>query len=102
MRESDIQSNVLDYLISFPYCVSDNVSGIARQSGRADINACYKGVCLRLEVKGGTEGYGATQQQQLNLKRWRLAGAQTAVIESVKDARQIIKLIDEGRADEIQ
>ena len=66
MREGDIQSKILDYLNSLPHCIAENVSGNARQSGRADINACYKGVCLRLEVKGGTEGYGATQQQQLN------------------------------------
>lgn len=102
MRETGIQSKILGYLNSLPQCIAENVSGNASQSGRADINACYKGVCLRLEVKGGTEGYGATQQQKLNLKRWRLAGAKTAVIESVADAKRIVRLIDEGRADEIQ
>lgn len=101
MRESSIQSSILDYLNSLPHCMAENVRGSAEASGRADINACYKGVCLKLEVKGGTEGYKATKQQKLYLKRWKLAGAKVAVIESVYEAKHIIHLIDEGREDEI-
>lgn len=102
MREGSIQSKILDYMNSIPHCMAENVSGNAMQSGRSDISACYKGVALKLEVKGGTEGYGATAQQKLYLKMWRAAGAKTAVVESVADVKKIMTLIDEGRADEIQ
>lgn len=102
MKESNIQSKILSYLNSTPFCMAENVVGNASQSGRSDINACYKGVCLKLEVKGGTEGYGATEQQKLYLRRWEIAGARVAVVESIKDVKRILELIDEGRANEIQ
>ena len=102
MRETDIQSKILNYLNSIPFCMAENVSGNASQSGRSDINACYKGACLKLEVKGGTEGYGVTKQQQLYLKRWEIAGAKVAVIESIEEVKEILELIDRGRANEIQ
>ena len=97
MRETGIQSKILKYLNSLPFCAAENVKGNASQSGRADISACYKGVCLKLEVKGGTEGYEATQQQRLYLKRWKLAGAKTAVVYSVEDVKKVLKSIDEGK-----
>lgn len=85
---------MLDYLNSLPQCIAENVRGTAEASGRSDINACYKGRSLRLEVKGGTKGYGATQQQKLNLKRWELAGAKVAVVETIKDVKAVLKEID--------
>lgn len=102
MREGSIQSKILDYLNSIPHCMAENVSGNASQSGRADISACYKGVYLKLEVKGGTEGYEATRQQQLYLRMWELAGAKVAVIRSVKDVKRVLELIDSGRAEYIK
>lgn len=97
MREGSIQSRILDYMNSIPYCIAENVSGNAMQSGRSDISACYKGVCLKLEVKGGTEGYGATAQQKLYLEMWRKAGARVAVVESVQDVKKILAQIDEEK-----
>lgn len=95
MRESGIQSKILSYLNSLPKSVAENVSGNASQSGRSDINACYRGRSLRIEVKGGTKGYGATQQQKFDLKKWESAGAKVAVVESVQEVRVILKEIDD-------
>lgn len=97
MREGSIQSKILDYMNSIPHCMAENVSGNAMQSGRSDISACYKGVCLKLEVKGGTEGYGATAQQKLYLKMWENAGARVAVVESVQDVKKILAQIDDEK-----
>ena len=94
--ESSIQTNVLKYLNSLPKCMAENVRGNASQSGRADINACYKGRCLKLELKDPEdEGYKATKQQLLYLEKWRRAGAVVGVCYSVEDVKKILEGIDE-------
>ena len=88
--ESNIQTNVLKYLNSLPKCIAENVSGNASQSGRADINACYKGRCLKIELKDPETGYQPSQQQLLYLKKWAAAGAKTGVWYSVEEVRLLI------------
>ena len=96
MGETRIQEAVLSYLNSLPHCMAENVSGNAHQSGRADINACYKGHCLKIELKDPEDdSYTATQQQLLYLKRWRLAGAVTGVCYSVNDVKKLLEKVDE-------
>ena len=95
--ERNIQSSILKYLNSLPGCMAENVRGNASQSGRADINACYKGRCLKLELKDpDDEGYEATQQQLLYLEKWRRAGAAVGVFYSLQQVKDFIKCIDEG------
>ena len=95
--ERGIQSNVLKYLNSLPECMAENVRGSASQSGRADINACYKGRCLKIELKDPEDtGYDITQQQSLYLLRWAKAGAVTGTCYSVEDVKNLIRLIDKG------
>ena len=98
MAETSLQSRVLKYLNSLPECIAENVSGNASQSGRADINGCYKGKCLKIELKDPATGYQPTLQQKLYLKKWRLAGAVTGICYSLKE----VKLLIEGIDDEIQ
>lgn len=97
MGETSFQSAVLKYLNSLPECIAENVSGNARQSGRADINACYKGVCLKLELKDGDTDYQATEQQKLYLLKWKKAGATVAVCRYLDEVKEIIARIDKGR-----
>lgn len=94
--EGDIQSSVLKYLNSLPQCMAENVRGNASQSGRADINACYKGRCIKIELKDAKDkGYSATAQQKLYLKKWEKAGAVVGVCYSVKDVKKLLEKIDE-------
>ena len=95
MAEGSIQSKVLKYLNSLPECMAENVSGNAKQSGRSDINGCYKGRCLKIELKDPTTGYEPTEQQLLYLKKWKKAGAVVGVCYSLDDVKQIIRSIDE-------
>lgn len=95
MPETSIQNQVLKYLNSLPECMAENVSGNAQQSGRADINACYKGVCLKIELKDPTTGYKPSAQQLLYLKKWRRAGAVTAVCYSLDEVKEVLRKIDE-------
>ena len=94
MAESSLQSKVLEFLNSLPQCIAENVSGNASQSGRADINACYKGVCLKIELKDPKTGYEPTKQQLLYLERWKRAGAEVMVAHSLSDVERALVVID--------
>lgn len=91
MSETSFQTKVLEYLNSLPECMAENVSGNARQSGRADINACYRGICLKLELKDGDTKYQATKQQKLYLLKWEKAGAITGVCRTLEDVKKLLR-----------
>lgn len=95
MSEKTIQTAILRYLNRIPCCIAENVSGNASQSGRADINGCYRGRAFKIEVKTDPKVYGVTKQQELYLKKWSAAGAATAVCTSVADVQQFLEGINE-------
>lgn len=88
--ENNLQTRVLKYLNSVPRCVAENVSGNVKQSGRADINGCYKGKCFKIELKSRDTGYKPTKQQLLYLEKWRRAGAIVAVCYSIEDVKEAL------------
>ena len=90
MAEGSIQSAVLRYLNSLPECMAENVSGNASQSGRADINGCYKGRCFKIELKDPNTGYKPTKQQILYLKKWERAGALVGIAYSLEDVKRLL------------
>ena len=94
MAEGSIQTKILKYLNSLPDCMAENVSGNANQSGRSDINACYKGITLKIELKDPTTGYQPSKQQLLYLKEWEYAGAITAVCYSLEEVKSLIERVD--------
>lgn len=90
MIEGSLQSSVLEYLNSLPHCIAENVSGNARQRGRADINGCYKGRCFKIELKSPDTGYKPTKQQKLYLKKWKIAGAIVGICYSIEDVKEVL------------
>lgn len=78
--ESSFQSTVLKYLNSLPGCRAENVSGNANQSGRPDINGCYRGRMFKIELKTPDNKNEATKKQRLELRKWKNAGCAVAVI----------------------
>lgn len=93
MAESSLQTKVLKYLNSLPDCIAENVSGNARQSGRADINACYQGKCLKIELKDGDTDYKATKQQKLYLLKWQKAGAIVGVCRTLDEVKEFMERV---------
>lgn len=87
--ESSLQTQVLKYLNSLHGCVAENVSGNAMQSGRADINGCFRGRCFRIELKVPEHRNEASTKQKLNLRRWQNAGALTVVAYSLDFIKQL-------------
>lgn len=92
--ETSIQDNLLDYINALPQGTAENVNGNAKQSGRADINACIQGKCFKIEVKTEDTSYGragATTKQRLYLEKWARAGAISCVVYSVDDLKYILQ-----------
>lgn len=92
--ETSIQSNIIRYINSLPEGRAENVSGNAQQSGRADINACIKGLMFKIEVKTEDTEYGkkgATTKQRLYLEKWARAGAISCIVYSVEDVKWIVQ-----------
>lgn len=93
-REDVIVAEILDYLNKLPNCVAEKLQGTALSSGKADINCCYKGHSLRIEVKTPDHGNKASKKQKINLRRWEKAGAYCCVAYSLKDVTDLLAKID--------
>lgn len=90
MLESTIQNNIIDYLKRLPQCTAENVHGNAFQVGRPDINACYKGRLLRIEVKTPDHGNTPSELQKGNLRKWAKAGAICFVAYSLDEVKWVV------------
>lgn len=90
MLESTIQNNIIDYLKRLPGCIAENVHGNAFQVGRPDINACYKGRLLRIEVKSPDHGNTPSELQKKNLQKWAKAGAVCFVAYSLEEVKWVV------------
>jgi penicillin-binding protein-related factor A (putative recombinase) len=91
--ESSITKSILVYLNSLPNCVAEKVKGDGVSSGRADINACYKGRCIRIEVKTPDNRNRASVKQEHNLAKWNSAGAITMIVYSKRAVEEFIQAI---------
>lgn len=90
-REVSIVNNIIDYINSMPRGVAEKVQGTSRSSGKADINACIHGQCVRLEVKTADHGNKESKKQSINLRRWSAAGAVCAVVYSVEEVKELLR-----------
>ena len=90
--ETNFQSHVLDYLNQLPGCKAENVSGNASQSGRPEINGCFRGRMFKLELKTADNKYKASKKQRLELRKWKHAGCVVGVIYSMKMIRKLFSL----------
>lgn len=90
--ESNFQSTVLKYLNSLPGCKAENVSGNANQSGRPDINGCYRGRMFKIELKTPDNKNEATKKQSLELRRWKNVGCAVAVIYNMAALRDMFSI----------
>lgn len=89
-KENVIVNEILKYLNELPQCVAEKVQGTALSSGKADINGCYKGHSIRIEVKTPDHGNKASKKQKLNLLRWKKAGAYCCVAYSLDDVIELL------------
>ena len=90
-REISIVDSIITYINSMSTGVAEKVQGTHYSSGKADINACINGRCIRLEVKTADHGNKASKKQTVNLRRWAAAGAVCGVVYSMQDVRDLLE-----------
>lgn len=96
--EKSITNSILAYLNSLPSCRAEKVQGGAAASGRADINACYRGRTLRIEVKTPDHKNKASEKQKHNLEKWLKAGAVIMIVYNLEAVEMAIYYLDYGNA----
>lgn len=83
--EKSITDSILEHINSQKGAIAEKVLGNSSSSGRADINACFHGRSIRIEVKTPDNKNRASKKQEHNLKKWLAAGSIVMVVYS-KDA----------------
>jgi hypothetical protein len=94
--EKQLQKRVIDWINSLEGGIAENVMGNAFQFGRPDVNACYKGRCVRIELKSPDHGNKPSTAQKINLKQWRRAGAVAFTAYSLEEVKEMFQKIDRG------
>jgi hypothetical protein len=89
-RESALQSTVLKYLNGLKDCIAENQSGNNTQKDRPDINCCWRGCAVRIELKTRDNDYKATLGQILDLKAWAKKKCIAFVAYSLDDVKACI------------
>lgn len=95
--EGSITGSILRYLNSLPQCRAEKLKGSSSASGRADINACYRGRTLRIEVKTPDHKNRASAKQNYNLEKWEKAGAVTMVVYSKAAVEWFLDGLEDGK-----
>lgn len=91
MRESSLTTRIIKYLNSLPGCKAEKRHGSQySEAGAPDINACYQGRSVQIEVK--RPGEKPTRIQLKRLREWQEAGA---VVGWVTDLEGVKKIIEE-------
>lgn len=94
--EKSITKSIIDYINSLPGGRAEKVMGGASSSGRADINACYKGRMIRIETKTPDHRNVASKKQSHNLEKWYKAGSAVIIAYSLNAVKIGINCIDKG------
>lgn len=94
--ESSITHSIIAY-IKLLGGQAEKVKGDSSASGRPDINACYRGRCLRIEVKTPDNRNKTSKKQDINLKRWSRAGAVCMAVYSKNAVKYFITCLNMGK-----
>lgn len=89
-RENTVVEGILNYINGLPESVAEKVQGTALSSGKADINACIRGRCVRIEVKTVDHNNKPSKKQRINLRRWASKGAVCIVAYTINDVKSVI------------
>lgn len=81
--ETSITHRIMEYFNNIDGVIMEKVKGEAECSGRADINGCYRGQSVRIEVKTPDNRNKPSKKQLYNLYQWNKAGALCMVVYSL-------------------
>lgn len=89
--EKSIQKRIINWINSLDGGIAENVMGNSFQFGRPDINACYKGRCIRIEVKTPDHGNKPSKAQEINIKQWKRCGCLAFVAYSLEEVKEVFE-----------
>lgn len=92
--ETTITHRIMEYFNGINKAIVEKVKGGAECSGRADINGCYYGWSMRIEVKTPDNRNKPTKKQLYNLYQWNKAGALCMVVYSLDAVSHAINRFD--------
>ena len=95
-RETSVTHAIVAYIKQIGG-YAEKVKGDSSASGRPDINACYKGRCIRIEVKTPDNRNTASRKQRINLIRWKRSGAVAMVVYSKHAVENFISYLNAGK-----
>lgn len=98
--ESSVTGSIIKYLNSLPQCRAEKLKGSSSGSGRADVNACYRGRSLRIEVKTPDHKNTTSDKQEHNLQKWEKAGSAVMVAYSKESVSKLIQLLQKHKKGE--
>jgi len=87
--EKSIANGILKYLNGIQGCHAVKTHGSAYSGGQPDVDVCFHGQTIKLEVK--RPGKKATVLQEAVLEQWKAAGAIVGVVTSVDEVKEIMK-----------
>lgn len=94
--EKSITNRIISYLNSLEGCRAEKLKGSSSASGRADINACYNGRSIRIEVKTPDHKNRTSKKQDHNLEKWFNAGAAVMVAYSKESVETLVSYLSLG------
>lgn len=89
--ETTITNKIIKWVNGLEGGVAEKVMGNAFQFGRPDINACYKGRSVRIEVKTPDHGNKPSKAQELDIKKWQKAGCLAFVAYSLEEVKEVFR-----------
>ena len=93
IRETRIKNKILDYLNSLPGCKAEKRHGSQySEAGAPDINACYKGRSIQIEVKRPEKK--PTPIQLKRLREWQEAGAVVGWVTDLEDVKRMLEELE--------
>jgi hypothetical protein len=100
MLESQIQSKILAYLSAREGVYS--YRSRATHCGVLDIQVCYYGLFVAIEVKQPNSSYGASDLQNLNISMIEASYGIAAICKGVQDVIELLDTIDKEYKDVIE
>lgn len=91
--ETALQTSIRQALVKRGAYVNKNHGGPNSQ-GRPDLEGCYRGSHLLLEVKLPTNTKGATDNQKNHIRKARAAGSYAYIVRSREAALRVLDMID--------
>ena len=95
MKESQFSKQVVKYLKEKGALVNVNTANVFDKVGRSDVECCYKGCFIALELKAGN--YTADPLQISYLKKVRSAGGFGLILrDTIQELMILLSCIDNG------